>query len=233
MKVLLVDDDVDMVDLMTYALRREGYTVSTAIDGQQALQRWEQDRPDIVLLDGNLPKLDGFEVCRRIRHESKTPVIMVSGRDEDHEVITGLKYGADDYVTKPFSAKQLAARMQAVLRRCAPDPYRQPASEVRAGDIVLDLNSHEVTVAGDLKELTPLEFKILYVLAMNEGRVVPYSRLIEHAWGFYNEQSSALLKTHICHIRAKLGMDTGKKSRLKAVFGVGYSLQKQVVALAA
>jgi DNA-binding response OmpR family regulator len=226
MKVLIVDDDVDHVDLMTYALRREGYSVSTAIDGVQALERWQADKPDIVLLDGTLPKLDGFEVCRRIRHESKTPVIMVSARDEDKDVITGLQYGADDYVCKPFSAKQLAARMQAVLRRCQPDPYRQPASEVRAGNISLDLQSHAVTVDGEAVELTPLEFKLLYVLAMNEGRVVPYSRLIEYAWGFFNEQSSALLKTHICHIRQKLGMDTGKRSRLKAIFGVGYSLQK-------
>ena len=227
MKVLIVDDDVDHVDLMTYALRREGYTVSTAIDGVQALERWQAEKPDIVLLDGSLPKLDGFEVCRRIRHESKTPVIMVSARDEDRDVITGLQYGADDYVCKPFSAKQLAARMQAVLRRCQPDPYRQPASEVRAGNLTLDLQSHGVSVDGQPVELTPLEFKLLYVLAMNEGRVVPYSRLIEYAWGFYNEQSSALLKTHVCHIRQKLGMDTGKRSRLKAVFGVGYSLQKE------
>ena len=227
MKVLIVDDDVDHVDLMTYALRREGYTVSTAIDGLQALERWQADKPDIVLLDGSLPKLDGFEVCRRIRHESKTPVIMVSARDEDKDVITGLQYGADDYVCKPFSAKQLAARMQAVLRRCQPDPYRRAASELCAGNITLDLQSHAVTVDGEPVELTPLEFKLIYVLAMNEGRVVPYSRLIEYAWGFFNEQSSALLKTHICHIRQKLGMETGKRSRLKAVFGVGYSLQKQ------
>lgn len=233
MKVLIVDDDVDHVDLMTYALRREGYTVSTAIDGLQALERWQADKPDIVLLDGTLPKLDGLEVCRRIRHESKTPVIMVSARNEDKDVITGLQYGADDYVCKPFSAKQLAARMQAVLRRCQPDPYRQPASEVRAGNITLDLQSHAVSVDGQPVELTPLEFKLLYVLAMNEGRVVPYSRLIEYAWGFFNEQSSALLKTHICHIRQKLGMDTGKRSRLKAVFGVGYSLQKQAASVPA
>jgi DNA-binding response OmpR family regulator len=227
MKVLLVDDDVDMVDLISYALRREGYSVLTAIDGLQAIERWQQDKPDIVLLDGNLPKLDGLEVCRRIRHESKTPIIMVTARDEDQDVIKGLQYGADDYVTKPFSAKQLAARMQAVLRRCQPDPYRQPAREVRAGDIALDLHSHAVTVGDREVELTLLEFKLLYVLAMNEGRVVPYSRLIEYAWGFFNEQSSTLLKTHICHIRTKLGLDTGRKSRLKAVFGVGYSLQKQ------
>ena len=148
MKVLVVDDDVDLLDLMTYALRREGYNVLAAVDGQQALQRWESENPDIVLLDGNLPKIDGFEVCRRIRHESKTPIIMLTARDEEEDILRGLQIGADDYMTKPFSAKQLAARMKAVLRRCQTDPYRQPASEVRVGDLVLDLQSHEVTKAG-------------------------------------------------------------------------------------
>ena len=128
MKVLVVDDDVDLLDLMTYALRREGYNVLAAVDGQQALQRWESENPDIVLLDGNLPKIDGFEVCRRIRHESKTPIIMLTARDEEEDILRGLQIGADDYMTKPFSAKQLAARMKAVMRRCQTDPYRQPAS---------------------------------------------------------------------------------------------------------
>ena len=139
MKVLVVDDDADLLDLMTYALRREGYSVLTAIDGQQALQRWEDDRPDIVLLDGNLPKLDGFEVCRRIRHGAKTPIIMLTARDEEADVLRGLQVGADDYVTKPFSAKQLTARMKTVLRRCQADPFRQAVSEVKVGDLVLDL----------------------------------------------------------------------------------------------
>ena len=122
MKVLVVDDDVDLLDLMTYALRREGYNVLAAVDGQQALQRWESENPDIVLLDGNLPKIDGFEVCRRIRHESKTPIIMLTARDEEEDILRGLQIGADDYMTKPFSAKQLAARMKAVMRRCQTDP---------------------------------------------------------------------------------------------------------------
>src|SRR5215216_7596408 len=117
MKVLVVDDDVDLLDLMTYALRREGYNVVAAVDGQQALQRWESENPDIVLLDGNLPKVDGFEVCRRIRHESKTPIILLTARDDEPDIVRGLTLGADDYVTKPFSTTQLLARIRAVLRR--------------------------------------------------------------------------------------------------------------------
>jgi DNA-binding response OmpR family regulator len=163
MKVLVVDDDVDLLDLMTYALRREGYNVLAAVDGQQALQRWESENPDIVLLDGNLPKIDGFEVCRRIRHESKTPIIMLTARDEEEDILRGLQIGADDYMTKPFSAKQLAARMKAVMRRCQTDPYRQPASQVTVGDLVLDIQSHEVTKAGKPVQLTRLEFRILYM----------------------------------------------------------------------
>ena len=226
MKALVVDDDEELLDLMTYALRREGYTVLGAIDGLQAINRWESDKPDIVLLDGNLPKLDGFEVCRRIRHQSPTPVIMLTARDDEADIVRGLQVGADDYVTKPFSTKQLLARMRAVLRRCQPDPTRQPASEVRAGTLVLDLNAHQVRRGETLVQLTPLEFRILYLLAMNEGHVLPYSRLIEYGWGYYDEHTSTLLKTHISHLRAKLGLSATQPGGIKAVLGVGYCLTR-------
>ncbi len=227
MKVLIVDDDLDLLDLMTYALRREGYEVVGAVDGQQALSRWESERPDIVLLDGNLPKIDGFEVCRRIRHESDTPVIMLTARDDEEDILRGLQIGADDYMTKPFSAKQLAARMKTVLRRCQSDPYKQPASLVQAGDLLLDVQSHEVTYNGEPVQLTRLEFRILYMLALNEARIIPYSRLTEYAWGYYDEGNSNLLKTHICHIREKLGLPPNSKGGIRAVLGVGYSLTKK------
>jgi DNA-binding response OmpR family regulator len=178
-----------------------------------------------VLLDARLPKLDGFEVCRRIRQDSDTPVIMLTASDDEEDIVRGLRLGADDYVTKPFSAKQLTARMQAVQRRCQTDPYRQAVSEVRAGSIVLDLQSHEATKDGKIVQLTTLEFRILYMLAMNEGRVVPYSRLVEYAWG-YDGGDSNLLKTHICHIRTKLNLPVGQKGSIKAVPGVGYSLAR-------
>ena len=225
MKVLLVEDNADQLDLTTYALRREGYTVLAATDGQQALARWEAERPDIVLLDVNMPKLNGFEVCRRIRQEGRTPVIMLTAQDEDDDVVRGLALGADDYVTKPFSAKQLTARMKAVLRRSATDSYRQAVSELTVGELHLDLQSHEATRGGTPVQLTPLEFRILYLLAMNEGRVIPYSRLVEYAWG-YDGGDASLLKTHISHIRSKLGMPSEGPGSIKAVTGVGYSLDK-------
>jgi DNA-binding response OmpR family regulator len=223
MKVLLVEDDADLLDLLTYALGREGYTVITAMDGQQALRRWEDDQPDVVLLDANLPKIDGYEVCRRIRHEGTTPILMLTARDEEEDVLHGFRVGADDYVNKPFSAKQLGARMKAVLRRAQADPYRQPVREVKVGKVRLDLQSYSVTAEDRQIQLTPLEFRILYLLGINEGRVIPYSRLVEYAWG-YEGGDSSLLKTHICHIRQKLNLSAGKNGGIRAVPGVGYSL---------
>jgi DNA-binding response OmpR family regulator len=223
MKVLLIEDDADLLDLLTYALGREGYTVLTAMDGQQGLKRWEDDTPDLVLLDVNVPKVDGYEVCRRIRHGGATPVIMLTGRDDEEDVLHGYRVGVDDYVQKPFSAKQLAARMKAVLRRSQADPYRQPVREVKFGDVSLDLQSYSVTAGDRQIQLTPLEFRILYLLGVNEGRVIPYSRLVDYAWG-YEGGDSSLLKTHICHIRQKLNLSAGKNGGIRAVPGVGYSL---------
>lgn len=225
MKVLVADDDADLVDLMSYAFRREGYTVLAAVDGQQALRRWETENPDIVLLDVNLPKMDGFEVCRQIRHNGDTPIIMLTARTQEEDVVRGLQLGADDYVHKPFSTKQLSARMKALLRRTQAHRYREPASELRVGDIMLNLQSHEATKRGQLVQLTPLEFRILYLLAVNVGHIVPYSRLVEYAWG-YDRGDSSLLKTHICHIRQKLGMTAGDACRIKAIQGVGYGLMR-------
>ena len=224
MKVLVADDDVDLVDLMDYALRREGYEVLKAVDGQQALARWQSDGPDIVLLDGSMPKMDGFEVCRRIRHEGKTPVIMVSARSKEDDVIRGLQVGADDYVTKPFSAKQLVARMDTVLRRSQQHAYNPASSQVQVGDLALDRESHEVTKNNRPVQLKRLEFRILYMLAQNVGRVVPYSRLVEYGWGYYDEATFNPLKTHVSRIRMKLGLGTHGANALSAVRGVGYVL---------
>ena len=133
MKVLIVEDDADLVDVTTYALRREGYTVVSARDGERAIERWEAENPDIILLDGTLPKLDGFEVCRRIRREAQTPIIMLTARNQEEDVVRGFNLGADDYVTKPFSVKQLGVRMKAGRRRSQPDPYRQAGRRPPAG----------------------------------------------------------------------------------------------------
>ena len=225
MKVLVAEDDTDLLDLMTYALRREGYTVLAAIDGQQALQRWEAEAPDIVLLDVNLPQVNGFDLCQRMHHESETPIIMVTARDDEDDVVRALRLGADDCVTKPFSAKILTNRMRAVLRRAGADRYRQPVSHLELGPLVIDLQSHQAHTNGTPVQLTPLEFRILYMLAVNEGRVIPYSRLVEYAWG-YEGGDASLLKTHICHIRKKLELEGEGTIAIKAIPGVGYSLSR-------
>ncbi len=220
--VLIVEDDVDLLDLLAYGLRREGYGVLTALDGQRGLHRWESDKPDLVLLDINLPKINGFDVCRRIRADSSTPIILLTGRDDEDDVVRGLRFGADDYVTKPFSVKQLSARMNAVLRRSG-DPAPHPVGRIRIGDLLLQLDSHQATKNGVDIQLTALEFRILYILAMNAGRVVSFSRLVEYAWG-YDGGDSSLLKTHISHLRDKLELQTAQRGEIKAVTGVGYKL---------
>jgi DNA-binding response OmpR family regulator len=225
-KVLLVDDDAELVDLLRYALRREGYTVLTALDGEQALQRWEAERPDLILLDGILPKVDGFEVCRRVRHASATPIIMLTARDEEADVLRGLQLGADDYVTKPFSARVLAARMRAILGRSNIKKGEPARARLEVGDLTLDLHSHRVTKGGAPVQLTLLEFRILHLLAVNAGRVIPYARLVEHAWGYHDEGTSGLLKTHLSHLRKKLALPAAGPGSVKAVLGVGYSLAR-------
>ena len=226
MKTLLIDDDRDLLDVMTYSLRRDGYEVTSAADGLQALERLRTDPPDIVVTEVRLPRMDGFEVCRRIRHISEVPIIIVSGRSDERYILRGLQLGADDYMTKPFSLKELAARMETVLRRCRTDQYRRAQSEVRVGDLALSLNTHEVTRGGVPVRLTPLEFRILYLLAMNEGRVIPHARLVDYAWG-YEGGDANLLKTHICHIRQKLDLPSEGEGSLRSLPTVGYSLVKQ------
>jgi DNA-binding response OmpR family regulator len=230
MKALIVDGDRDLLDVMTYALRRHGHEVIAATDGQQALDRLRADRPEIVVLDLKLPRLDGFEVCRRMRLESELPIIIVSSSCEESDLLRALDLGADDYVTKPFSLKVLAARMETVSRRCRTDAHARAARTVRAGDLELSLQSYEVTRGGGAPvQLTPLEFRILYLLAMNEGQVIPYTRLVDYAWGFEGGDSS-LLKTHICHIRQKLGLPLDGPGAIRSLATVGYSLVKQRVA---
>jgi DNA-binding response OmpR family regulator len=179
-----------------------------------------------VVLDVRLPRLSGFEICRRIRHISDVPIIMLTACTEEHDLLRGLQVGADDYMTKPFSLKQLAARMETVLRRCRPDEYRRVASEVRAGDLLLRLQSYEALRDGVPVQLTPLEFRILYLLAMNEGQIIPYSRLVDYAWG-YEGGDASLLKTHICHIRRKLNLPANGEGSIRSLATVGYSLVKQ------
>jgi DNA-binding response OmpR family regulator len=222
-KVLLVDDDVDLLDVTSYALRREGFNVIAATDGVQALRRWAADQPDVVVLDVGLPKLSGFEVLRKIEQGGSTPVILLTALRGEEDVVKGFRLGADDYVTKPFSPRQLTMRIQAVGRRGARAVGDVVSRELRVGDMVLDVEGHEVRVGERVVRLTRLEFRILHLLASNLGRVVSSARLVEYAWG-YDGGEVALLKTHICHIRQKLKLPRGHLGDILAVPGVGYRL---------
>ncbi len=223
MKVLLVDDDLDLLDVTAYALRRDGFTVILAADGVQAVQRWQADRPDVVVLDVGLPHLTGFEVCQQMRQHESTPVIFLTARQEEEQLVQGFKVGADDYLTKPFSPRELALRIRAVGRRAGGAGTVELVREVRVGDLVLDSESHEVRRGDWLVQLTPLEFRLLYLLASNAGRVVPHERLVEYAWG-YEEGDVALLKTHISHIRTKLALPATGPGSIQAVPRLGYRL---------
>ncbi len=224
MKVLLVDDDLYLAELICYALERDGYNVVMSGDGLDAIARWESEDPDLVLLDVRLPKLNGLEVCRRIREESTVPIIILSAAYEEDEVINGIKLGADDYVVKPFSPKQLSLRINAALRRTQANRYRQVVNRLQVGELSLDPESHEVTIAGQAIELTMLEFRILYMLAANQGRIVPYPRLIAAAWNQGGGDPS-LIKTHISHIRSKLLRYASQTPRIEAVPTIGYRLR--------
>jgi DNA-binding response OmpR family regulator len=226
MRILIVDDDPDMVEVTTYALRKQGYQIVAATDGREAVQRWREDRPDLVLLDIGLPRLNGIEVCRAIRESSSTPVIMVTGYGEEERVVQGFQAGADDYVVKPFSLRQLTMRIRAVLNRSHGRLAAEPLGQVETKHLKLDVDSHVVTNGDFATHLTPLEFRILYMLASNEGRVVKNERLIQYAWG-YEAAEGSLLKTHVCHIRRKLRMSQKEGPYIKSVPWVGYQLSGQ------
>jgi DNA-binding response OmpR family regulator len=228
MKILLVDAQPDTLELVSRAFVRSGYDVVTALDGETALELASSARPDLLVLDVELPGIDGFEVCRRIRLDSQVPIIILTARDEEDDIMRGFRLGVDDYVSKPCSARLLAARVAAVLRRSDQRGGRGnggPSDDrVHAGKLHLDMQSFEVRKDGQQIRLTPLEFRILHILAANQGRVVPYDRLIEYAWG-HNGGSPSHLKIRICSMRKKLGMPVNSDAGIKAVVGTGYTLR--------
>jgi DNA-binding response OmpR family regulator len=225
MKILLADKDAEVLDVTTYALRRYGFEVTAVRDGWQALQYWKEMSPDLVLADVDLPGLNGFELCREIRQHSATPVIILSARNTDEDVVQGFQFGADDYVVKPLSHRQLAMRIRAILNRAAGGAGGiVQGGELHAGRLRLDLESHEVFHGSHVVRLTPIEFRIFYLLMLNAGRLVSNARLIEYAWG-YNGADAATLKMHISRIRQKLDLHGTGSELIASVRWVGYVLK--------
>lgn len=223
MKILLADDDADMLDVTAYALRREGFNIIVATDGAQALRRWRSDQPDLVLLDVGMPRISGFEVCQQIRQASQTPVIMLTAAGDEEHIVQGFVHGADDYVTKPFSPKQLAMRIRAILRRSSDARIPEPPRELTVGGLTLDLEAHRVRRGDGWVQLTPIEFRVLHVLASNVGRVVSFARMADHVWG-YDGGDPSVLKTHVSHIRSKLKLPRDGPGAIRVVHGAGYYL---------
>jgi two-component system alkaline phosphatase synthesis response regulator PhoP len=218
-KVLVVDDDVKTVELVKLYLERDGYQVLTAYDGIEALRLAREGGPDLIVLDLMLPDIDGLEVCRVLRNESDVPIIMLTARTTDQDKLTGLGLGADDYVTKPFSPKELVARIWAVLRRL---PGERGPEEIKHGELSMNFTKHEVAFAGKPLDLTSVEFKLLGVLAKEPGRVFSRANLIEEALGYDFEGFDRTIDVHILNLRRKLEPDPSHPRYIKTVYGVGY-----------
>jgi DNA-binding response OmpR family regulator len=224
MRILLAEDDADLTEMITYALRRRGHSVVAAGDGEQALARWRQDNPSLMILDIGLPLLDGLEVCRRVRQESQVPIIMISGASAEEDLIKGFEAGADQYIGKPFSITQLCLRIDAVTRRAPAAAANDFDGTIQMGDLVINPEFCAVHSNGDEIRLTRMEFRILYCLAANAGKVVVTEKLADFAWQGVGEGDPSLLKTHISRIRRKLGLPASQPGFIRSVPGLGYSL---------
>jgi DNA-binding response OmpR family regulator len=223
-RVLVADDDPDFLDVTAYALRRAGFIVNAVSSGEEALDSWRSEDPDIVLLDVNMPNVPGYAVCQTIRNTSTTPVVLLSGAKRESDIIRGFEVGADDYVTKPFSIPQLVMRLRAIHRRATGLSADVSPKRLVLEPLVVDLDSFSVTIEDRPVQLTRLEFRLLYCLAANEGRVVAISKLVDFAWGMDGEADASLMKTHVSHIRRKLRETSEYPITIRAFPGVGYSL---------
>lgn len=225
--ILVVDDDIRMVRMMKRMLELEGFQVITASGGEQALKLFDKDTPNLVLLDIMMPDMDGWTVCRRIREFSEVPIIMVTARGDDKEKVEGLDIGADDYVTKPFSASELAARVRAVLRRAGASENRQEAI-FRYKDLEIDFTSRRVTINGKELKLTATEYKMLSYICLNAGRVVTPDQLLDKVWGEEYVGAAHLLQVNIARLRKKLGDNAKKPQYIMTRSGIGYIIAKPV-----
>lgn len=221
--ILLVDDEESIVDALSLGLRREGFKVTAAYDGHEALAKFDAARPDVVLLDVLLPKMSGIDVCREIRKRSRVPILMVSAKGSEIDMVVGLEVGADDYVTKPYRLRELVARIRAVLRRSPPEgESAAPLGPIVVGDVSLDPERHEVQVRGEVIQLPLKEFELLHVLLENAGRVVTRDSLIDQVWGHDYVGDTKTLDVHIKRVRSKIEPDPSQPVRIVTIRGLGY-----------
>jgi two-component system alkaline phosphatase synthesis response regulator PhoP len=222
-KVLVVDDERNIVELLKFNLEKEGYEVLAAYDGIEAVKLASEERPDLIILDIMLPGQGGLEVCRQIRKMMKTPILMATAKGEEIDKILGLELGADDYVTKPFSPRELIARVKAILRRTSIRPEEQ--EEITVKDITINLVKHEVWVKGQKVDLKPKEFDLLKLLITNKGKVFTRDFLLEQLWGYDYLGDTRTVDVHVRRIRQKIEEDASMPKYLKTVHGIGYKFQ--------
>jgi DNA-binding response OmpR family regulator len=222
-RILLVDDEESLQKLLSYPLRSDGYEVVAAQDGQEALDRFDEGQFDLVVLDVMLPRVDGFDVCRKLRARSAVPIIMLTAKAEEFDKVLGLELGADDYITKPFSMREFRSRVKAVLRRAElvqrDDDGDEPLVQ---GDLAIDFSKRQVEVRGEAVRLTYVEFEILSTLARAPGRVFSRTMLLERLWGDSSYRDPRTIDVHIRHLREKLERDAKSPEYLFTVRGVGY-----------
>ena len=220
-RVLVVDDDAKTVELVKLYLKRDGYRVLTAYEGIEALRLAREGHPDLIVLDLMLPGIDGLEICRTLRTESDVPIIMLTAKTTDQDKLVGLNLGADDYVTKPFSPRELAARVRAVLRRL---PGERGPDQIKHGELTVNFLKHEAFLGGKPLNLTTVEFRLLAALVKEPGRVFSRAQLIENALGHDFEGFDRTIDVHILNLRRKLEPDPSHPKHVMTVYGAGYKL---------
>lgn len=228
-KMLIADDNKQITSILSNYARKEGFEPVVAIDGEEALRLFDEHEPDIamVLLDVMMPKVDGFEVCRRLRGKSLVPVIMVTARGEDFEKIMGLDIGADDYIIKPFSAGEVMARVRAILRRMQPREEKTAHNIYRYSNLMIDLDKYAVTVNGSEVPLTKKEVELLWTLAKNSSKVFSRDNLLDSLWGYDYYGDSRTVDSHIKRMRAKLDKFEHPGWEIKTIWGVGYRFEEK------
>jgi DNA-binding response OmpR family regulator len=226
-RILLVDDEQSVQTLLTYPLRKDGYEVVSAHDGREALDTFARQRFDLVVLDLMLPKIDGIEVCRRLRSRSQVPIIMLTAKGDELDKVLGLEIGADDYITKPFSVREFRSRVRAALRRSDMSRPRALEEPIVAGELEIDFDRRAVTVGGEPVKLTYVEFEVLAALASTPGRVHSREKLLEQVWGDSAYRDPRTIDVHIRHLREKIEPDPHQPEYLLTVRGVGYRFRDE------
>ena len=224
-RILIVEDEESVLDPLELLLSKEGFTIETARDGREALEKFAKTNPDLILLDLMLPEVSGTEVCRQIRAKSQVPIIMLTAKDTEVDKVVGLELGADDYVVKPYSKAELVARIKAVLRRNNADAFVNQGGSISAGPVVIDVERHQVSINGENIALPLKEFELLEFLVRNSGRVLTRTQLIDRIWGSDYFGDTKTLDVHVKRLRAKIEKDPANPVYIQTIRGLGYKFE--------